>query len=61
MPRTVAMHGGVAIGPLLVQFLDAEDIGEGLRALHARILEGIGRLFAERSDPPGRARGKRGP
>ena len=42
------MHGGVGIGLLLVQFLDAEDVGEGLQALHPRVLEGIGRLFAER-------------
>ena len=42
------MHGGVGVGLLLVQLLDAEDVGEGLEALHARVLERIGRLFAER-------------
>ena len=42
------MHGGVGVGLLLVQLLDAEDVGEGLEALHARVLEGVGRLLAER-------------
>ncbi len=35
-------------GVLLVQFLDAEDVGEGLEALHARVFERIGRLLAQR-------------
>jgi len=42
------MHGGVGVGPRLVQLLDAKDVGKGLEALHARVLEGVGRLFAER-------------
>ena len=42
------VHGGVGIWLLLVQLLDAENVGKGLQALHARVLERIGRLFAER-------------
>ena len=42
------VHGGVGVGLLLVQLLDAEDVGEGLQALHARVLERVGRLLAER-------------
>jgi len=42
------VHGGIGVRLRLVQLLDAEDVGKGLQALHARILEGIGCLFAER-------------
>ena len=42
------VHGGVGIGLLLVQLLDAKNIGEGLEALHTRVLERVGGLFAKR-------------
>ena len=42
------MDGGVAVGLLVVKFLDAEDVGKGLKPLHPRVLEGIGGLLAER-------------
>src|SRR4030095_15655467 len=41
------MHGGVSVGLLLVEFLDAEDVGEGLQALHSRVLERVSSLFTE--------------
>ena len=41
------VDSGFGIGLLLVDFLDAEDIGEGVEILHPRVLEGIGGLLAE--------------
>ena len=49
MPCTVAICTAVSVsGAWLVQLLDAEDIGEGLQVLHARVFEGVGGLFTER-------------
>lgn len=42
------MDGGVGVRRLILQFLDAKDVGEGLQALHPGVLEGVGGLFAER-------------
>ncbi len=41
------MDHRIGIGRLIAQLLDAEDIGEGLQILHARILESVRRLLAE--------------
>jgi hypothetical protein len=42
------VNGGVGIGFLLVDFLDAENVRKGLQTLHAGVLERISRLLAER-------------
>ena len=41
------MHGGSGIRRLFFQFLDAEGVGKGLKIFHARVFEGVGRLFAQ--------------
>ena len=41
------VDGGLGIGFLLVDFLDAEDVGEGVEILHPCVLKGIGGLLAE--------------
>ena len=41
------VHGGVVVGRLDLQLLDAEDVGKGLQAFHARVLERVGGLLAQ--------------
>ena len=41
------VDGGLGIRLLLVDFLDAENIGEGVEVFHPRVLERVGGLLAE--------------
>ena len=42
------MDGCFRVGRLVVQLLDAKNVGKGLQVLHARVFEGVGGLLAQR-------------